>query len=655
MKAGGMKKILAAFAAFIMIILIGFTALAAPVLTVSADELTAFDKTAIEDDLANIDLSAYPKNESGDVQLMNEVGFVEYAFSYDTFISEEYYGVYFYVYNPTEAVISTRAGANVVNMAISYGSDGNPSEYANLSLTLLDCTENHRFYKFRLTNGSDAYKRAKSYALSHTGKRRYDIAGIQLWVAGAKNATDYGVGKTFTCTGFSQGCGGDPEAESTLETKGDFLETVELNVKHTFYRSLTSSLGIGHQNQLDTVYFSVPQRLFNTYGTLQRIKAEWWEYKTKEIVVTSNEAFYNAALPYVRKDCSTYKSDIGYSLALDFYRAANGVYAAGGWNIMNGINVVEREGVERGESTFNTMYYLFPTSNWCDIDDYDPYADIESSGGVSSSALEQYIFNYSKTYAGGTLECKEGSVSADLFEDDIDENRKADNEYGKIRKGYSYYDFDAVTDLQQLIAYDPSSSSWAQNVQMYGFWNALFKNYAIEDSETLLPIYILKESDLSGTVEEVADRLKINVSDVSILQQEYNDAVTVSGLGDEKKVVVLFRFAVSDYYSEHFDIIQEGSLSYKEISDQAYVAQESVFLNFDIIQLSFLKNDKLTVIPVVASPIDIINSITTPFNPGGTGLNISLILWLTGIMAACIVGIILTRIVKVLVKKTDLK
>ena len=47
-------------------------------------------------------------------------------------------------------------------------------------------------------------------------------------------------------------------------------------------------------------------------------------------------------------------------------------------------------------------------------------------------------------------------------------------------------------------------------------------------------------------------------------------------------------------------------------SGQAYIAQESVFFDFDIIQLTFNKEGTYTVIPVVASPIDIVNDITPP-------------------------------------------
>ena len=86
-------------------------------------------------------------------------------------------------------------------------------------------------------------------------------------------------------------------------------------------------------------------------------------------------------------------------------------------------------------------------------------------------------------------------------------------------------------------------------------------------------------------------------------------------------MVVLFRFATSDYYSEAVDIIEPNAgflWSDKHYEGQAYIAQESVFFDFDIIQLTFNKEGVYTVIPVVASPIDVVNDITPPTNmPGG--------------------------------------
>ena len=93
------------------------------------------------------------------------------------------------------------------------------------------------------------------------------------------------------------------------------------------------------------------------------------------------------------------------------------------------------------------LTYLFYVNN---IDEYDPYGSVTSTGGVQSNDLYNWILNYNKSYAKGTLPIKNGSISADLFMDDIDDNRKMNNENGVIQKGYSYYDFDAERAMVML-------------------------------------------------------------------------------------------------------------------------------------------------------------------------------------------------------------
>ena len=55
-----------------------------------------------------------------------------------------------------------------------------------------------------------------------------------------------------------------------------------------------------------------------------------------------------------------------------------------------------------------------------------------------------------------------------------------------------------------------------------------------------------------------------------------------------------------------------SSATRKAASGQAYRAWESVFFDFDIIQLTFNRDGVYTVIPVVSSPMDIVNAITPP-------------------------------------------
>ena len=190
------------------------------------------------------------------------------------------------------------------------------------------------------------------------------------------------------------------------------------------------------------------------------------------------------------------------------------------------------------------------------------------------------------------------------------------NENGVIKQGYSYYDFDADVDLQTLQSWSDSDPSFWDNWINFGL-GAAFTGGPSEETKTAAPIQILKASDLTGTNTEIAERLLVNVADVDSIKAEYNNAVTVNGTDDEEKVVVLFRFATSDYYSEPVDIIEinGGFLwSDKHTEGQAYIAQESVFFDFDIIQLTFNKDGDYTVIPVVSSPIDIVNDITPPVN-----------------------------------------
>lgn len=569
-----------------------------------------FDNTRVEDDLADLDLQ-YVKDNYSDVSI---VELAEYCYS-DNVFKQGNYGLYIYVYNPDRITFSVQPGANVVNMAVGYNDDGEPNAYENMPLIYLGKTtgENEElFYKFRIDGASELIPVVKEYSKTY-GERRYDIAGVQLRTLGSDTATDYGIGGTWHYTGYAKGYGEDENAESTLDCTVTELETVELDVKHTFYRTETSSKGAGYQNQLDTVYFAVPDRFFEAYGGLQRIKAEWYEYKTKDIIVTSNTDLYNRIYPYISKTPDReYDERIGISLGQDATTNAGAglANAKWGWNLGTGyVHPIEE-----------ALYYLFLVE---DIEEYDPYADIVSIGGVESNALYSYILNYDKTYESGTLPIKNGSISADLFDEDIDDYRKVDNENGKIQHGYSYYDFDADVDLQTMVSWKESDPSFWDNWVNYGFWNALFGNIPEESGRTVSPIYTVKAEDLEGSDAEVSERLLVHTSDVEALREFYDDAVTVDGADDEPKTVVLFRFATTDYYSASVDIIELGAGilgSDKHTGGQVYRAWESVFFDFDIIQLTFDRDGVYTVIPAVADPVDIVNAVTPPTIITGTGL-----------------------------------
>lgn len=586
-----------------------------------------YDSTNALDDLQSstidgepFDIANYPKNAQGTAQMIT---FVEYCYSqYENGFGN--FALYVYVYNPALLQFATVSTQNKIQISTDFyyeneqGKVGDVKEYSKFSLKFCNASGGeyeNLFLKFRVVDDEDIILNAERKHEEKTGNRYYHISGIELFEIGnsATNAHEYLVNKYYQFSGYAEGYGDSEKFPFTCESTGQ-AEAVELDVRHTFYRSETSSKGKGYQNQLDSVYFAVPKRLFDTYGELQRIKAEWYEYKTKDIIVTSNNEFAAAATPWLGKKASNdydtalgtpaINKDIGYSLVQDYYASGMGNFQGMTW----GWNVYDLYIGKHAE----TLYYLFSVDN---IEEYDPYADIVSIGGVESNQLYEYIKNYDNSYDNGTLPIKDGTISADLFANDIDDYRKVDSDYGKIQQGYSYYDFDADLDLQHLSSWQETDPDFWDNIRNWGLWDTIFGDIPEEESRTVAPIEIIEEDDLKGTTKEVSDRLLINANDVQALRDYYNEAVTSSSVDDEECVVVLFHFATTDYYSAPVEIWELGTGLLggdTKISGQAYRAWESVFFDFDVIQLTFNNDGVYHVIPAVSSPIDIVNAITPP-------------------------------------------
>lgn len=623
-KTNRFTYMIAAIFAVIVLIISFLLGGGAAVVHAATSITTEFEQQSVMDDLKTATINGkpfdtfnYPYDSTGLVKHPEIMTVVEYCYSIRA-AQRENYGVYIYFYNPQALNISTASRANKITLGVKYSmdKDGNISvdDYEKFDLQFCSKSDgDYRdlFYKFKIIDHKSTIDGKTFAERVNSNARRYDISEVELLTVGDNNATAYTVGGSYIFTGYAKGYGVDPNAESTLTCEWKELETVTLDVHHTFYRTTTSSKGSGYQVQLDTVYFAVPDYLFEKFGSLQRIKAEWYEYQTKDIVVTNNYDFYKSVKPYLGESTFLnsspyYNEDIGYCIADNLRQAIDATYYDWAWNVGYYFDIYP------GSVLADKIYNLFYTT--ADIKDYDPYSAIVDIGGVSSNELYNYLFNYSGSCSGETLQIKNNQLSADLFTEDISESRKIDNEFGKIQKGYSYYDFDIDTDLQVLQTYNPNNNSFWENQKMYGFWNALFKNYGtVEQTSVLPPIQVLTDNDVKGTSsgdrKTISDTLCVNYNDVEDLQNFYNKSVK-----DNCKVV-LFRFATSDYYSSNLTIVDYNNVKWPangKIEGQAYRAFESVFFDFDIIQLTFSKDGVLTVIPVVSNPIDIVNGITPP-------------------------------------------
>lgn len=536
----------------------------------------SFDTTRVEDDLADLDLQ-YVKDNYSDVSI---VELAEYCYS-DNVFKQGNYGLYLYVYNPDRISFSVQPGVNVINIAVGYNEDGEPNAYENMPLTYLGKTTGDNdglFYKFKVTDAAELLSVVKEYSKTY-GERRYDIAGVQLRALGSDTATDYGIGGTWHYTGYAKGYGEDDTAESTLECEQTDLETVELNVHHTFWLPEGfNDLEAHTQDQLNTVYFAVPKRLKDLYGTLCRVQAEWYEYRTKPIFVMGDSTVYEHLKNYVGHVSDTsYDENIKYGMVANFHWSGpQNQYPMGDYiyNAM-GMSVIE---------TIEWLYelqYLFPASG--------------SAGDevISSEELLEYVRERSKYETNLLL----GKYASCLFTDDVGEGRKPGSE-GRTE-----------VNIWGDETFDLTSTVISQS-----FWQSIFGGHTQVTNlyDGIKAIHEVTAEDMQGSAQDVSQRLFVDAGDYAELKSVYDEAVTVDPTDpdDEEKIVYLFRFSVTDTYSAQVTYFEKDPLHTRK--NNAYMAMQNVFLDFDIISLTYERYGEYTVIPAVSDPIDIFADVTPP-------------------------------------------
>lgn len=570
------------------------------------DDVVGFDNTNVLDDLESstvngkpFDFLEYAFDETKSLQIIN---LVEYCYSYKANMRGNY-GLYVYVYNPQGIDIVEKSGQNKIEMAVSWSKNDDGSYSANQyeKFNLKFCNKSERanykglFYKFKIVDkeidGKTMAERVNS------AERRYDVVGVELLTRGNTNATDYGVGGSYRYSGYAQGYGDSDE--STLNCVVEDFETLSLEVHHTYYRTNVSSLGKGHYNEVNTVYFSIPDRIFTQYGNLQKIHAEWWEYKTKMAFITSNGTFYdwvyanrNYELSH-NADTSTLRL---YDKNVSYYITADNTKYYGGTNVFGWSYNYEPYYGTQTSSTSKVNCRLLPLVFYSTANDMDSLFSFlyskQVAGAVESSVVADYIYNYKNDLGHGYLDCNGRQISKDLFEDEVDDGRTM---------GYNNCYID-LADTFNLDSYD-SNHTWWNKLWDYGFsWPSTDGDY-----QNVAPIYELTDNDFLKDNDTFANDLLVNKDDVNSLRTYYSQEKL------KGNHVILFRFANTDYYAEEATrtIPADNYDKEKDYTD-SYIAQMTCFFDFDIIDLTFNKDGVYTVIPVVSSPVDIINGFDPP-------------------------------------------
>lgn len=543
----------------------------------------AFDKTDVIDDLksATIDgkafnINDYPYNKNGNIRLLT---FIEYAYSFRQDQMDNY-GLYAYLYNPSKETIDT--SRCYITMYVDGDYHKFNLDYINQSTGTVD----KLFYKFKVedveVNGTTFKDRV------NPDYRSYAISEVEVVIGKASyNPTKLGVSHEYVFTGYSKGYGADKTAESTLKSSSSSIETVELEVKHTTFRTNMSSKGNGYYNQVSTAWFTISDDYWLEYDFLSAITAMWYEYQTKYMLVTNSEDLYGAMYPLRRTTLSEYNREYptlyyGQTRENDSETSYEWVY---------NLNKSSGDYTNYSNVYCNNIPFVFkseaPSESWF----YKLFKSGLNSGDVESTEIARYIADYSLNSTEKLADVKNGGkIASALFEDTVDEGRTRG--LNKVTT--------TLEDKFNLSSYKSNHSDWEALLEF-----GLRKPELGGDYQDVLPIYEVTASDIALSDEDFSKQLLVHEDDVTDIRKAYNTAV------ENGEKVILYRFAVTDYFCR--EVYANKGMSSDE---DAYIAKETVFFDFDILSLTFNRDGQDFVIPAVASPIDVIGKIDAPPEKG---------------------------------------
>lgn len=224
----------------VLMLLIGTNG-AAFAVTVDSDVYADLMQMTI--DGKKFDVADYPANDNGETRMLS---FIEYGYSFDD-AARDKFALFAYVYNPKKDVVAT-SGQNKIQLASAYDASGNATEYTKYRLQLVSASADGLFLKYRIAESAEIVKR-----LTNRDARRYDVTHIDMHEKVKVNATAIAVQKRFVFSGYMKGFGEDPNADGNLTcTLPGEVESINFDLKHTYYRTGVSDAGADHYNQINT-------------------------------------------------------------------------------------------------------------------------------------------------------------------------------------------------------------------------------------------------------------------------------------------------------------------------------------------------------------------------------------------------------------------
>ena len=547
--------------------------------TARAESVAEFELRNVLDDLENSYINGEDfslKNYNFDATKKTQViSFLEYGYSFYKNLQGNF-GLYFYVYNPKGLRFVPNSSLNSITFKIG---EDDTLKYEKNSVKVLNYSQgdyNGLFYKVKVIL-TEEQKQDILSKLNST-ERVYCVSEIELLEEGTTNATSFAAESIYKFSGYMSGYGSDITAENTLKCNNEHLETLSLEPKVTVYRPEgTNGKNDFTQDSLHSVYFAVPNKFIESYGEMTAVHATWLNAVLKPALVTGNQEAYAAINLFLGVDTSTLTTDdLKYGYIGNYYERfiQTDRYADEG-----DIAYLPSDFWYHDESKFEkeiaSLYMLFDSGEGDDSADTHIARSQEISDRLKESA----------TKYGGEL--VNGKYAACMFE-------SVDSEFTEMN-------------IRRDDEYDLTSETITQN-----WWQKLWGTGTVVSTtfDGIKAIYAVSNTDFTGDAETDCNHLYIGKQDYTEFKQYYDN-------NKSDNTVYILRYQVSDYISEEATLFEFASTTFgieawQKKDTNAHFFQETVNLDFDIIDVTFSTGEKETVIPVVMSPIDVIPDATPP-------------------------------------------
>ena len=543
------------------------------------------DSSNVMDDLESstvdgkpFDFRDYAFDEQGETSVF---AFAEYCYSFYSNLQGNY-ELYLYVHNPRGLTFNLRSMRNTVQLRA-----GAQEHFTKYTLLYLNQCEKPNyeglFLKFKVSMTGE--QKADIFANLNSTERIYEITEIELVTDDTGEAENYPVSTKYFYSGYAAGYGSNPNGENTLSIKSEQADTLSLKPYPTVYRPEgTNGKNDYTQDSLHSVYFAVPNKFINLYGDMSAVHARWLDAVLKPILVTGNQGAYDAIRNYLGVDLYTLEDNSDGQIDKIGYLYLGGLtqkpFEDGGYDQYwygYSYNFTDTPSSmfshEYYGDTVNPLYYIFNAGDG--VDSADNYT-------VSSADLMKELQKSKSLYGGELVNDKYSrAIFSEVADEWTEKNIERETEYPLT---------------SEII-----SQTW---------WEKLWGNSHVESSQTfdgINAIYpIDRENDLQGTDYTISQRLYVSQGDVQDLKDFCNAPENA------ENTVFLFRYQTTDYVSQEATCLEKSGSKWYERDTNAYFFQETVNLDFDIIDVTFSNGEKDTVIPVAMKPIDVVPAATPP-------------------------------------------